>query len=85
MLLPLVTEKIVATREAFELTTTRVTTEEGRLGGRLVNMLALVTDEILRVQKPLVARGAPVRPLIAVQVGLLVTPNDAQPKLRDTI
>jgi hypothetical protein len=66
----MVTKKVVTAREAFSVAAPNDMTVVGDLGGGLLHVLPLVTNEVLRVEKPLIADWASVRSLVTTEVNL---------------
>ena len=86
MLLPLVSEQVIAAREALEVVAARVLAEERHLR-TLVGVFILMAMEILRVQKALVAYMALVWAFGAIEMGLSMAAGDNQHTLakRDAV
>ena len=70
MLTTMVTKKVVTTREAISVAASNDMTVVSDLGGGLLHVLPLVTNEVLRVEKPLIADRASVRSLVTAEVNL---------------
>lgn len=76
------TKEVVATRKAFSVRASLNVTVVGDLGRSLLHVLALVTTEVLRVEKPLTADRAPMRPLVTAEMNLVMAAGDRSMKAR---
>lgn len=78
MLLALVPEEIVATRESLKVVAARVGAIEAYLCRPLFYVLPLVPLQVFWVKKALLAYVALMRPLRAIEVGLTMTTSNGQ-------
>jgi hypothetical protein len=78
MLPALMTHEVVFPGEASKVAAARVKAAEGYLRRAIIIVFVLVSKKVFWVQKTLSARRAPVRPLRAIHVRLLVTAGGGQ-------
>jgi hypothetical protein len=78
MLLSLVAQQVVTTRETLEITAPTEGAVEGILGRRLRDVFPLVPDEIFGVQETLITKIALVWPFRVIEMCLFMTTSKAQ-------